>query len=310
MNRFAPCAAAAVLCCAGAPSALADFIVNANGTARYQGAPLQTGSQTVVNPGGGLGDVVNISLLSDPANDGFSFAASDSRFGLDALGGTAKNFARASGYDPNFGPPDEVFATSNVSATLEYRVTSATTPVGTPIQIRTVLSYSGQLGVANYFGTTNPGELTATFASSFTIDGVSYFDASATFEQQFSNFAAPAVLTTTGPWGGAWAFSTETVFGLGDYRAATLSYSDIVIFDTVMAADFDVVFTQSATANIPAPYEGFAAGDFTNTGEFTLRAFDASGVEIPDAVFTVIPAPATALLALAVPAIAACRRRD
>lgn len=310
MNRSARPLVAVVLCASGAHTATAQFSVNVNGTARYQGAPLQSGSQTVSNPPLVLGDVASLSLLSDPANDGFSFAQSESRFGLDALGGYARNFARASGYSPSFGPPPEVFSTSNVSATVEYRVTSANTPVGTPIEIRTLLHYEGQLGVANYMGATNPGDLTASFASSVTIDGVSYFDASATFEQQFSNSQNPATFTTTGPWGAAWAFSNENVFGLGEYRAATLSYSDVVVFNTVMATDFDVVFTQSATANIPAPGEAFAAADFTNTGRFSFEAYDAmTGQRIADAAFTVIPAPATPLLGAALLTALARRRR-
>ncbi len=291
-------------------TARAQFAVTVDSTARYQGAPFQSASQTVTNPPLVLGDVASAFSLSDPALDGYSFARGEARFGYDALGGYSRNFARASGWAPSFGPPDEVYATSNSNATAMYRVSSASTPVGTPIQIRCFLAYTGTLGVANYFGSTNPGELTATFGSTFTIDGVSYFDASATLEQRFSNSQSPPIFTTTGPWGGAWTSSTETDPSGSEYNAMTLAYTDVVNFNTVMSADFDVAFTQYAAAQIPGPFEAFAMADFTNTGRFSFQAFDAqTGERITDAQFNIIPTPGAASVGLALLAFASCRRR-
>ncbi|MBS0197633.1 MAG: hypothetical protein JSR77_12840 [Planctomycetes bacterium] len=277
--------------------ACGQFAVTVQSSARYQGSPLQAATQTVTMPPPGLGDVASVNSLSDPTHDGFSFARGEARFGFDAIGGYSKNYAWAAGFNSRFSPPNEVVAESRTTAALSYRVSSPSTPVGTPIRIRTVLGYDGQLGVANYFGLTGPGELVATFGSSFTIGGVSYFDATASLEQRQSNNTSAPIFSTTGPWGAAWTASVQQNPSLGDFNAFALSYSAVVAFDTVMAADFDVVFTQFATARVPRPIEALASADFSHTGRFTFEAYDAAtGNVISDARFTVAPAPGATLL--------------
>lgn len=303
-------AAAHVLIAGAVSTANAQFTVNVNSAARYQGAPQQLGSQTVIDPPMVLGDVAAVSSLSDPAMDGFSFAEADSRFGYDTLGGYSRNFARASGWAPGHGSPSRVSAASTTNAAVAYRVTSPSTPAGTPIQVRTFLAYSGELGIANYFGVANPGTMIATFGSTFTIDGVPYFDATASLEARFPNGVSAPVFTSTGPWGSAWTSSTEQVNPMGDYTAYTLLYSDVVNFNSVMAADFDVVFRQTASADIPGPYEAFAQADFANTGRFSFLAFDpVTGAQITDAQFSIVPAPGSLAIALGMLAPAIRRRR-
>ncbi len=267
--------------------ACGQFSVAVQSSARYQGSAAQSAMQTVMMPPPGLGDVAAVNSLSDPTHDGFSFARGEARFGFDAIGGYSKNYAWAAGFNSRFSPPNEVVAESHTTASLSYRVSSPSTPVGTPIRIRTVLGYGGQLGVANYFGLTNPGELVATFGSSFTIGGVPYFDATATLEQRQSNNSSAPIFSTTGPWGGAWTASVEQNQSLGDFNAFTISYTAVVAFDTVMAADFDVVFTQFATARVPRPIEALASADFSHTGRFSFEAYDvATGNVISDARFS------------------------
>ncbi len=290
--------------------ATAQFTTSAESTARYQGAPLRSASQVVVDPPIVPGDVAVANVLSDPAMDGFSEARGEARFGIDALGGYARNLARASGYAPRFDPPDDVHSTAEVSAILSYRVTSRTTPVGTPIAVRALLVFTGELGVANYFGHAAPGELMATFAAEYRIDGVTHFSATATMEQRVSHFSGGPVFTVTGPWAASWNGGRADVPGLGEYNAMSLHHVDTVNFNTVMAHDFDVEFTQSATARIPGPWEAFARADFSNTGRFSFEAFDAAtGLRIDDAVFTIVPSPA-AWMALSAGLIAARRRRE
>ena len=310
MNHLCRIALASLACTSISSTSLAQYTITVDASARYQGAPLQLDSQTSTNPPLVFGDVATANALSDPAMDGFSYARGEARFGHDFLGAYSRNYARASGWAPGYGPPDEVYATSNSTASVSYRVSSPTTPVGTAIRVLCLLNFTGTLGVANYFGSTNPGELTATFGSTFSIDGTSYFDASATMEQRFSNGQAPPIFTSTGPWGGSWTAATGLDPLLGDFNAMILAHSDVVNFNTVMAADFDVVFNQFATAHVPGPYEAFALADFTNTGRFSFEAYNAqTGDRILDAQFDIVPAPGGLSIALSIAVVAMRRRR-
>ncbi len=250
-----------------------DVTLTADSMARYQGGPLDDPAPTVlVNPPFNV--PAQSGALSDPTGDGFSFARGEASFELNVLGGVAKSYSYASGFDPNYDPPNDVHATASAHSLVDWTTTSGSLPVNTPIAVQVVIPIDGTLASEQYFsGSLGPNDVFARASAELKADGLSLYSGSATAYDPIPG-SGNEVLLDSGDWTGDFAPTTILSSGLGDVSGFEINTADVVTFPAALGNVFKIEFLLETEGFTIGPFEAFTEANFASTSSYTLMAVD------------------------------------
>ena len=203
--------------------------------------------------------------------DGFATAS------LTGTTGTAGLYARAGGFPPIFGPPNDVFAEASVTVIRNYRITG---PMATAL-VDVDNLFDGFLYVSSNGGIGNETafvhfELSVEDA---TLGLIPLFSATASLVHNtgFTTSATIAGGFSNANYLASWANNSSTLTRRNGqdvlYELAYLErFNDIVTLPT--NTDVALHYTMTTRATTPLPAELFATADFSHTGEFRLTSND------------------------------------
>ncbi len=301
----------AMVCPLASPALAQVITLSADTFARYQSGPLDDPPPTVViNPGFNV-PVVS-SALSDPASDGFSFAQGDASVRINSLGGVAGAFSYASGFNPNFGPPDDVHAAASAHSLVDWTSTSATLPANTPIALKIILPVEGTLAAAQFFaGGLGASDVFASASAELKVDGVSIYDGSALVYDPGGG-TGDEVLVESGDWVGDFAGVNIPTTGFGPLPGFGINTLDIVTIPSTLGDVFTIDFLINTEAFTLGPFEAITQADFISTISYQLEAVDPVSGNPLDVQFipVVVPEPSSlGMVSLALACLVVQRQR-
>jgi hypothetical protein len=309
---FLSCHLFVVLCVVLLSTRVADaqgILFESTAASQYQSANDSDFANAVDPP---IGTSVFAEALANPSSDGFSYANAVAEGRFNVLGATLRSFAYASGYDPNYDPPQDVSASSTSRAKTAWISSSPSLSSGTVFEVRATIPISGLLAAEQYFsGGLGSNDVYAEAAATFSADGNQLYAGSARlFDPSAGGF--DSVLLDQGDWLGDFGsgFNLGT-YDLPDPDARELNTLDIVSFTSTVGQIHNLEFMLMTSAYTVGPFESLSVADFSSTGEFTLSAHDINTGEVIDVTFTPVgvPEPGSAFVVIALAGMTALRRR-